>query len=365
MKKIGIVTWYYSSNYGTCLQAFALNRFLKLLGYDCYFLNKRVTIWVLFLRIQTFVKSKLGINQNTTVGEHPLKMSKVSLLIKNEFRKSPRYFFGFQLQRIQKKTDFFIVGSDQVWNPYYLDDHYLLANIDKSIKKISYASSLGVTELPESIIPIYKKYLNCFDSLSVREETGAQIIRKLVNKTVTVVLDPTLLLTSQEWINFSLKANIENTFDEPFILCYFVGDDITYWEKVYKIQEKTNIKRLLVIPLEKTHYTTNGIIYEYAGPYEFVWLLNHASLICTDSFHATTLCINLQKEFIEFLRFRDDDEKSQNSRIYQLLEHYKLESRYYNEDLKNVCIKIDYSIPYNILLEDRDNSKHYLTEALK
>lgn len=366
MRRIGIVTWYYSSNYGTCLQAYALYAYLNILGYECYFLNRKVTFKVIWNKLSSMIRNRCFLKSADSIGKHPVKMIKVDSFVNAEFVRSPRYFTRKQLKSIEKETHCFITGSDQIWNPFYLDLHYLLADINDSSKKIAYASSIGVSEIPNEMISVYEKYLTRFEYLSLREESGSRIIHSITKGTVETVLDPTFLLTSKEWMSFAAKATLEDTdcFTAPFILCYFVGDNSSYWEYVYKIQKVSQIENIVVIPLEKTHYDAKGYIYDFAGPHEFVWLLNKAALVCTDSFHATALCINLEKDFVDFLRFTDTEASSQNTRMYQILECFQLQDRLYDGRNEYVHRKIDYTNVNKILERGRSHSLEYLKKAL-
>ena len=154
--------------------------------------------------------------------------------------------------------------------------------------------------------------------------------------------------------------------DRQYNPCYLIGNRDNYEPQIIDIQERTGIQSLIIIQsAENRNFNIEGsIVYTNAGPKEFVWLIQHAELVCTDSFHATAISINLSIDFIEFLRFNNDDNKSQNSRIYDLLEHYQLQERIYTPH-KDITQKIKYDPIKCILEKDRIDSMAYLINAIE
>jgi hypothetical protein len=123
----------------------------------------------------------------------------------------------------------------------------------------------------------------------------------------------------------------------------------------------------VIIPADENRdFTYEGaFVYKDASPVEFIYLIQHASLVCTDSFHATALSINHSVPFVEFMRFKDDDSKSQNSRIYDLLEHYGLMDRIYDDNNLSWINNISYDRVQEILSDDRKFSIDYLINAIE
>ena len=297
MKTVCVVTWYKSNNFGTCLQAVALVKALEGMGYNAYMLayGRRYTLkdWERILRkLKRKFRTEKGAKSKTnSEKENNIQrcidenLSFVSVKTKEEQRKT------------FEKIDCFVVGSDQVWNPDHFDEVYLLDFVPENIRKISYASSIGVEQLPETLKGKYKKYLKRFDSISVREAKAADVIEKLVNKPVNVVLDPTLLLDGTSWNLFARKAHLERDLPQKYILTYFVGNNISHWEEVKSISQATGLS-VVVLPLENTDCGNDFLRCETAGTYEFVALIEGAELVCTDSFHACAFSINLNKHLL-------------------------------------------------------------------
>lgn len=374
MKKVILVTWNGSANYGTNLQAFALYTKIRSMGYDCYMLSPfnycRLNLVGYVRRLVRLILNaiKSGLLRRRSQCEvNPLKMERIREFVENSFIYHPKVRTRGQYRSLLATTHCFLTGSDQIWNGYnnFLP-FYFLDFADGSATKASYASSIGTADIPADYLSQYKELLLRFDHLAMREKQGAKAVGDLIGRDVRWVLDPTFLLSSTEWSAFSEQAQpIDGVGDEPYIFCYFVGDNPDYWKKVDAIKKKLEILRTVIVPLEKEHFNSEGLIVDSAGPHEFVWLLENASYVCTDSFHATALCINFKKEFSEFIRFEDGDARSQNSRIYELLERYGLSDRIHSVEKVEVCSSIDYDTVYSSMVEDRADSVAYLKGVLR
>lgn len=368
MKKVCLVTWYKSVNYGTCLQAYALDRIIKKMGYNCYVydycLNRpdfSSTLLSNILKITRSIKSKLFFLMKCNYIDM-IKLKRLEGFVENNFQLT-KIKNAMQRDKFVSSIDYFVTGSDQIWNPYYINTNYLLDFVSGNKIKIAYASSIGVDKIPFYLRWIYRRLLDRFNHIGVREEQGAKIVEELINRKVSVVLDPTFLLSAEEWKSFSDEALIiDKHLYRKYILCYFVGDNNEYWQAVQEIEKLTDLE-IVVIPMTESSQLVNLHKYTSAGPHEFVWFIKHAELVCTDSFHATALSIVLKKDFIEFKRFSDDDKTSQNSRIYEILHKYSLTDRFYRRGQINMLGNIDYSCVSDILDRDKLKSIEYLRNA--
>ena len=367
MKRIGLVTWFGGSNYGTSLQAFALNYVILKLGAECFLMKKYLT-WRNVARL-ILIRIKRNKLQNIQNGLHPQKERKIKQFKKLHFKSFPQRIgiIGRTLFKRDISTlNCVVAGSDQIWNPYYTEPYLLLQDIN--ISKYSYGSSIGVEEFPTDKIKLYQNTLSKYEKISSREETAINILEKLSGKKVFKVLDPTFLLSADEWNSFAKEKTLEN-FDisSPYILCYFIAENSSYLKNLKRIQESTKIHRIVILPMKPSHFTIDGEIIEDAGLQDFIFLINHANLICTDSFHASAISINLNKNFVTFLRFKSNDKSSQNSRIENLLFHYCLHDRLYidEKDLnKDFITPIDYKRTNLILQKDREDSFAYLRDIV-
>jgi hypothetical protein len=235
-------------------------------------------------------------------------------------------------------------------------------------KRISYASSIGVSSFPEEHKNNVKKLLSKFSSIGVREKTAVTMLTELTGRTdIKQVLDPTFLLSPNEWNEMADNATYEMAIPEDFILCYLIGNNDWYKEQLADVQSSTCIKNVLIVPaVENTNFQLEGAcIYNNAGPREFVDLIRRAKLVCTDSFHATAISLSYAVNFVEFIRFKESDKASQNSRIFDILNHFSLSYRIYNPGKKDWLKPIDYKQVHKILNEDRKDSLAYLSNAIE
>lgn len=367
MNKIGIVTWFGSKNYGTNLQVYALYRKVSDLGYLCDIISafernryswKNLVKYVLFtFHIEALV--------NNYKGRKDLQWRKILNFLEEDIS-IRRIYTHKEYKKMLQEYSTFITGSDQIWNPHYLKEFYLLDFVNER-RRVAYSSSIGVDSIPKDKEEIYKKHLSKFDYISLRENTGCCLISKLLNrKDIKNVVDPTFLLAPKEWKSFGESSEFEVELPAEYILCYLIGDRKNYKSQVMDVQRQIGISNIVIIQsAENEDFMIEGaFVYRNAGPREFVQLISKAVLVCTDSFHATAICINISVDFVEFLRFDDTDCFSQNSRIYDLLNHYQLNNRLYGCG-ENVFDKIDFSQAQTILENDRRDSLSFLIEAIK
>ena len=368
-KKLGLVTWIGSGNYGTSLQSFALYKVVQSMGYECYYINpfdyknfslrlyvKYMLIYLGFRRI----KRKIIFARNK-------KMAMILNFQKENIKQKDIKTKG-QYNRLLEDINVYIAGSDQIWNSYFYLSTFMLLDFAGKNKRISYASSIGTNDIPEKNKDIFKEHLMKFSHISLREEIGVKAVSQLLNRSnIKKVLDPTFLLTPSEWksISRSVKLKIDLSFD--YVLCYLIGQNENYFNQIADLLEKLKIDKLIIIPAAENKYFdySEAIIYKDAGPKEFVQLIEKAKMVCTDSFHATAISINMSKDFVEFIRFNKDNEESQNSRIYDLLNHFGLNDRIYIQNSNKWIESIDYTKVQLILSDDRKESLNYLVDAIE
>lgn len=359
-RRIGIVTITKGTNYGNKLQNYALVYLLKKMGYQPYTINdttekgfadsiedgsleKKLNAKY----IQDVIKARMQYKyhkKNASDGVvrcifREKKMKSIFLraeeLRNNNFQKfSSKYlnYADFTLSATQivkmselEKFDAFICGSDQVWNPMYQDVSKIrfltFAPVDK---RIALSPSFGVEKIPELRKKIYEKWLNEIKFLSVREESGAKIIKKLTGKSVPVLIDPTLMLSAEEWDEIAKKP--EKFEKSNYLLTYFLGYKSKAYEK--KIKEIAHTNGYEIVDLGEIAKTE---FYPY-GPAEFLWLIKHAEYVCTDSFHGTVFSIIYKKKFVTFSR--EENGFGNDNRVMTLLKKLNLKSTLWSENKK-------------------------------
>lgn len=373
MKHIALITWIAGGNFGTSLQCFALNKFLTDHGYNCTYLWQP-QVHISFLKgIMKRLFTALGVLQLRD--EYRLrkrldykKQKKLKRFL-DENIKQFRVRDNRQLEQFVQSIDVLCVGSDQVWNAYYNFDPFNFLSFGGETKRISFASSVGTKNFPAEHSAKIEKLLKKFDHISVREETGREAIVELTGRTdIKTVLDPTFLLTDKDWKCVGENAKIEINVPKKYILVYFVGQNPSYREQLERVRKETCINDIIVIPLiedSSINSIEGAIVYREAAISEFVSLIEQAAWVCTDSFHATAISINLSQNFTEFLRFKDADRASQNSRIYDILDTFGLSDRLYNKDNKAWAEPIAYNQIARKLANLRKDSTDWLLNAIE
>lgn len=378
MKKTATVTWIKYNNYGTFLQAYALQKSIEKLGYDNDILNDR--------KIYTdFEKEKYSII-NRMIIKLKKYIKEIILVLNFDFyskleRKHQKRFKKFKeqhlkiynnvkernLYKINKKYDIFICGSDQIWTPVskIFNPYYYLGFVLSKKNKIAYAPSIGVNNITKDYHNKIKELLKSFNYISVRENNGKEILKKMTDKDIEVVLDPTLLLEPKEW-NKIIDNKIEN--ERKYVLCYFLEGKQWYIEYAKKIakDKKIDLKVIYIDKEKSKKYPKENML--VCGPQDFIEYIKKAYFVCTDSFHGTVFSILYSKQFVTLKRFKDENSNCQNSRLYNLLKKLEIEDRFIDEEnieknIENKCI--NYELVHKKLEEERKNSIDYLKKSLR
>ncbi len=350
--KIGIITIPDFNNYGNRLQNYALQKVIKSFGYDGYsYVPYMPNIFKKMIRLLQ------PSEKDSSLDKKILNIKKLYNYIRFDkmFVHSREVGSHLYPSSLNCECDYFVAGSDQIWNPnWYTEYSFLKFSDDK--KKIAYAASFGCDKIPENKREEYFLLLNKFKTISVRENTGRDIIEDLIGIDVPVVLDPTLLLATEEWEEIEKKPrNI--SFDRPYILTYFLGErDKEQKEYIENVSCEYNMRIFNLLD-----YTMPEIY--IAGPSEFLYLLHHAAMVCTDSFHASVFSIIFHTPFIVFER--NGNGKIMGNRIDTLLSILSLENhKYQNKSITNI-FDIDYDKAEKIVEEKTNLSLSYLRKAFE
>jgi hypothetical protein len=204
--------------------------------------------------------------------------------------------------------------------------------------------------------------LNRLELISTREQTGAEIVATISEKTAKVVLDPTLLLNGEDWSKVAAPRLIE----EPYVFCYLFGEREYIAEMKKQVKEMTGMK-LVCIPYVARELDSDDEKIFDAGPAEFISLIKHASLVLTDSFHATAFSINLKTPFISLCRFDKSDKKGMNDRLVTILNLVGLSHRLVDANdkiSKEFLYDVDFEKAHGLLNEKRAIDRQFLTDAL-
>lgn len=328
-KKVSIITLNGYSNYGNRLQLFALSDVVSSLGCDVS------VVW-------------------------PQKVSK---MIKGLIKRSPifRSFFKkeYKLWHFTKKyvvnnddknEEYVIVGSDQVWNPEYIAKNSYLVPKDKK-NKISYAASMGVDDLQLDQKRFFSNLISDFIAISVREQSAKKILQPLTNKEIEVVLDPTLLISKRQYESIEEKPE-KLPDNEKYILCYILGNR-DHEEKIEKFAKEKGYKTIYFSDKRDSNY----------GVEEFLYLIHHAELICTDSFHACVFSFIFERPFVAFRR--TGEANYMYTRLQNLIDTFKLKNREFNgKEITKENLEVDYTEAKKILKKEQKKSLDFLKRAL-
>ena len=375
-KMICLVTWTGGANYGTILQAHALAEYINEQGYNVNILKSANSWQYYFLHFSALcdrIKRKIERRKSASVEETNDEAFVDNLArIFDEFRN--KYFKYLELRtfedlhNVSKKYKTFIVGSDQVWNPYHYHPIDFLDFVNsKKAKKVSYSPSIGVTEIPTNLRMKYKHYLRDYSAIGVREYDAALALKELSPVEVTVNVDPVLLLNSEKWRIISENYPNIAIKDLKYVLCYFVGKNKQYLKFVSAVSKRMGYK-ILLIPMHKTDYNYQSdsiTVLDNVNPNNFLALIECADYVVTDSFHASCFSIIFKKEFYVLKRFSDSDPQSENSKINNLLKWLKLDDRLVDSGKEiNYNHKIDYSKVYKLLEKRINSSKEFIKRSL-
>lgn len=378
-KNVGIVTSARELNYGAILQAFALQESIRKRGF-----SPTLLWWNNQNSSHHDIRWKKILGMLKTYCLHPGIFFNSMLAYKQAFKKeytkeSQDMFQSFEEQNLS--ISFFtydemkdyaysndckavVAGSDQIWNSYavYIDPFYYLRFAPYN-KRIAYAPSLGKDKIPSYNVKKMKCFIGDFPFLSVRENSGKDLIKQLIKKEVPVVLDPSFLLEREEWVKKENHMEVSSSY----ILLYFLDEpDVNTIKTIKKYVVNKNLP-VISIPFSFDSLKSIGNIrFVDAGPSEFLYLVNHAETVLTDSFHGTAFSINLKTNFHVFSR-QYGNNQPQASRITDLLGMFDLMSRYITSgDIESPEIsESQWNSINEVLKEKRLSSNDYLSKALE
>jgi hypothetical protein len=372
MKSIGIITYHHYNNYGTMLQAYALQRVVSILGYNAEIIDFQQDLSMsnaelLKLRIRRLPVYLIRHKKYSTLAAARGKTAKVAEMFETFYRENlivskRHYITSSELKEAPPIYDGYLVGSDQTWNPNVSKgpEAFFLTFVRDDKKKGCYAPSIGLSSLTEEQKERYKKYLNGFMFLSCRESIGAQILSDATGKPVEWVLDPTLLLEPKEWNTVSTECSIP----KQYILTYLLGDIKEHRQFVRELSKTTGLK-VISIPASYLEMQNKEWEQKWVGPDKFLYLIKNAAFMCTDSFHGTAFAINYQIPFFSFCKRKESDGTSDNSRLHSILQMFHMSDRLIVSDKLPEIIDINFTETSRILEEKRKESFAYLKNVLE
>lgn len=388
--KIGILTHYYKSvNYGGNLQAYALCRMLQDMGHDA----QQVQIVMAEDCQNLFTSSgKRWVKNLKKCVKQPLKATKYILSPgyrqarkqeKARFQKLEKVFYHFNrdliphsdgvytdmtIRKVISQYDMFITGSDQVWNPVWYFPPYFLSFVPKGVPKLAYAASIGHTQLPEKVRKVFKRHLQDFIGVSVREQDAVSLLEGVAPGGVECVLDPTLLLEREQWQEIAVPAKIT----KPYAFCYFLGNGLKERQAAAEFAAANGLQ-LVTIPNATGIFHSNDadfgdVCLEDPSVEAFLGLIAGADYVFTDSFHATVFSLINQRKFVVFPR---QGHEQMSSRVHSLLEMFDAADRFCDTaekislDYMQALPVVDYTRKPEKFAIAKETSRAFLEEHLQ
>lgn len=373
MKKIAKLTWLHNGNFGSVLQAVALQRYLQDEGYDVIDLDYNASVST---KLMNWFKNKNSVR--LFWGKYKEAKTKKQYNKEKEFSIRRKMFSEFknmwmkktdlcrtpeEIRKISNNFDVFICGSDQIWSPALMNPVFYLDFVPDSKKKIAYAPSFGVTSATAQKRKQIAEYVKRFDYVSVRELQGQEFIKEITAMDVPVVIDPTLLLNGEVWEEYT----IEPDNDEEYIFCYLLTPNESYVRAVREVAKEKNMK-VVIIPTSKGPFNTGFDEAIEVGPAEWLGYIKKAECVFTDSFHGCLFSSIFHKDFVLFKRFKDGNKVSENSRIYTLAKLLEVEDRIVDEnnmDKIGYMKALDFEKIDDIIAQKSNESKNWLLDALE
>nr|WP_300848613.1 polysaccharide pyruvyl transferase family protein [uncultured Acetatifactor sp.] len=358
--KVYIITINDFENYGNRLQNYAVQYVLRELGVEAitlFFIDNPVS---LINRMKYYFHKTTGfryaINKDYWI---KWKSSLDKMKRFNAFNK--KHIMSKFIKKISDivPADYYVLGSDQVWNVQWysqegiIKEMFLLAFAEPE-RRVCFSPSFGIEELPDQWVPWFREQLMKFPLISVREESGARIIKRLTGKEAIVTIDPTLMLDQIEWKKIAIKPKGIDC-DSEYILAYFLGEVTGKAQSDVDAYAKQIGARVLKM--------TDRMQYEsyIADPAEFLYLISRATLILTDSFHACVFSFLFGRPFLLYKREGKDD---MMSRLDTFLDKFGLRRKYVESGLENELLECDYSSAYGVLASERKKVIDFLKKSM-
>ncbi len=341
--KVGLVT-FYKDNFGSILQCYATKVMIERAGFKCIVISqnedkkeKNGKIKKKLTNLQNLIVNcysdptyfaRWKRTRRTPVALTLETIEKMNMFVENEIK--PKIYSWNDLTQIGYSDEFrfFISGSDQIWNAYNKISPLYFLKFCSDEKKLAFAVSFGVNNPSKFFLDRIKRGIIGYDSISVREKSGIDIIKKISNVEITCIGDPVFMLDKNEWSEFS-KNQI--CISEDYILIHFLDcpNDLAI-NKIISIQSESKLK---VICIAYHYVLFEKLNWEFmdCGPREYIAYINRAKYVFTDSYHTTLFSINLGINFFTFER-QYLHGHPQSERIIDLLRRFDVLDRYINTE---------------------------------
>jgi hypothetical protein len=369
MVKAGIITFHCADNFGAVLQTYALSKKIENMGVFSEIIDFNPSIIVepykIFPRIDYCIKNR-GLKGTLKTYISRLKRRNEIKNKRNKFQDFRNKYMRISKIKFNKskqlydnppKYDYYIAGSDQIWNPDFfskIGNSYFLDFVKADCIRISYAASIAKENVEETSFGECLGYIKKFDYISVREKSGKTFLNKIINNNIFVTIDPTFLITKDEWLCITKLPNNK----EKYIFVY----DLTKNENIIRIANKiSEMENLKIITYSDGLGYNNWLESFFSkSPTEFLGLIQNAEYVLTNSFHGLAFGIIFNKQFYCI------PHNKTGSRMLDLLNDLNLSDRIINSsiDIKQNRKDIDYNKVNSMINIQVNNSLDFLRKAL-
>ena len=385
--RVALATCHDKRNYGSMLQAWATQQFLQEQGYDVrtidkvglageiskgrrgHYLRHALDVGMLAEKVPFALhRARQGVSRKFG-SEMARRKAAFDRFAGERFRLTRRTFGFAEARELSAEYDVVVVGSDQLWLPVNVaGDYFTLSWVDPSVRRVSYATSFGLASLDAWTERRVGEFLAGYHAVSVREESGADIVEAATGRRPEVVCDPTMLLGAEQWREVAASSDAVAP-DGPYVFAYFLGRNAWQREAVRAYADAHGLAVVAIAHNDSYVRADEGYADLYpwdAGPAEWVRLVDGAELVCTDSFHGTVFSNILETPFVSFRRHADGAQ-STNSRMDTLLGTLGLGGRLCESpsDLDAIAAaELDFAGPRRRLEAYSTSSAQWLTDCL-
>lgn len=374
-RRVGLITYHAAHNNGSFLQAFATQRKIQQLGYDCDIIHFSTPRQQYLYDVYKKVSGPKDIAKNLYAFVHHKLIQRrhddFTHLVHSSLQLTPRFYEDLsQMDDLTSQYDVFVSGSDQIWNTDawdYSEAYFLSFVHDKP--KISYASSMGGHILDKcgdkALADQYRRLLADYTAISVREKSAQEYLTSIIDQPVTQVIDPTLLLKQQDYEDIIAPRLV----DEPYIFYYAIDSIELNDSAAQAVQQYSQQKRLPVYVMF-TGNKSYGLkkygfhLLEVAAPNHYLSLIKHAEHVLTASFHGTAFSILFEKQF-HVVRGKHNGKVNMDDRMSSLLSTCGLSDRNLIEGERWSDAVVNYDVVRPRLDKERRRCSDFLEMSLK
>lgn len=354
MKKVCVSTYCEWSSYGSVMQAIGLKKTLETLGLESFIvrdvpapLAQRDFPFAFSENPKGLLKSIINLHYRPAkkrLYERSVKFINENVDIK--------YYNDFEtLKADPPHADYFLAGSDQIWHPALCKQAFFLDFLPAEQKRLSYAASMGVTDIPQTKAELFRNMICKFDCFSVREKEMVDTLNPLVERDISVHIDPTFLLNASEWRALAGEYPI----DKPYILVFAIYWDRKFDRELKALKKKTSYDIVVLCPNGRFRIWANKKVYD-ADPGQFLYLIDHAQAVISSSFHGVALALNLNKRVVAVIN------PDAPSRLQSLLDLLQV-PRHHISNIMDFDLA-DYAGINERIRQEKDRGVAYLKEIL-